>query len=111
MAQITLRTRGAFFICWLGPLAKNAPAILQVQHVIAYSETSYNPASSESSRAQDIVAKEFSISEGNSGVIVISANDVRGADVRKFTVRLNEKIHKDRDLNTINNITHIYSPY
>jgi len=111
LARIIIRKHRAVFIIWLVALALSVPAILQVQHVIAYSETSYNPASSESSRAQDIVAKEFSISEGNSGVIVISANDVRGADVREFTVRLNETLHKDRDLNTINNITSIYDIY
>ncbi|HZD12593.1 MAG TPA: MMPL family transporter, partial [Candidatus Binatus sp.] len=111
LARIIIRRYRAVFIVWLLALGLSIPAVLQVQHVIAYSETAYNPASSESSRAQSIVAKEFSISEGSSGVIVISAKEVRGADVRDFAIRLNETLHKDRDLGTINNITSVYDIY
>ena len=111
LARFTIRRHREITIVWLLALAISAPAILQIGHVIAYSETSYNSPTVESSRAQAIVAKEFSITEGSSGVIVITAKDVRGPSVRDFALRLNETLHIDKQLSDINNITSVYDIY
>jgi RND superfamily putative drug exporter len=92
-------------------LALSVPAILQVQSVIVYSETAYNPKNSESSIAQSIVSKEFSISQGSSVVVVITSTDVRGNDVRDFTLTLNKTLHNDRTITNLSNVTSIYDIY
>src|SRR5437879_7217640 len=96
---------------WLAALLLSVPAILQVQSVIVYTETAYNPKSSESSIAQSIVSKEFSISQGNSVVVVITSTDVRGNDVRDFTLTLNKTLHNDRTITNLTNVTSIYDIY
>lgn len=89
----------------------SVPAILQVQKVIVYSETAFNPKTSESSTAQDIVSREFSINQGSSVIVVITGTDVRGTDVRDFTLAFNKTLHNDRNLGNLNNITSIYDIY
>ncbi len=89
----------------------SVPAILQVQNVIVYSETAFNPKTSESSVAQDIVSREFSINQGSSVVVVITGTDVRGTNVRDFTLALNKTLHNDRNLGNLNNVTSIYDIY
>src|SRR5438094_5527866 len=92
-------------------LALSVPAVLQVQSVIVYTETAYNPKNSESSIAQSIVSKEFSISQGSSVVVVITSTDVRGNDVRDFTLSLNKTLHNDRTITNLSNVTSIYDIY
>jgi len=99
------------FVIWLVALVLSIPAILQVQSVIVYNETAFNPKNSESSKAQDIVSKEFSIDQGSSVIVVITSPDVRGNDVRDFTLALNKTLHNDGRLSNINNITSIYDIY
>src|SRR3989441_658873 len=61
--------------------------------------------------AQDIVSKEFSIDQGSSVIVVITAGDIRGNDVRDFTLALNRTLHNDGKLSNIDNITSIYDIY
>jgi len=98
-------------VIWLVALALSVPAILQVQSVIVYTETAYNPKNSESSIAQSIVSREFSISQGDSVVVVITSTDVRGNDVRDFTLTLNKTLHNDRTITNLSNVTSIYDIY
>ena len=111
LARAIIKHNKAVFIIWLVALAISVPAILQVQNVIVYSETAYNPKSSESSIAQSIVSKEFSISQGSSVVVVITTSDVRGNDVRDFTLSLNKTLHNDRTITNLSNVTSIYDIY
>jgi len=87
------------------------PAILQVQSVIAYNETAFIPKNSESSIAQDVVSREFSIDQGTSTIVVITSNDVRGNDARDFTLTLNRTLHNDGKLSDVTNVTSIYDIY
>jgi putative drug exporter of the RND superfamily len=111
LARVIIRHNKAVFAIWLAALALSVPAILQVQSVIVYNETAFNPKNSESSLAQDIVSREFSIDQGTSALVVITAPSVRGNDVRDFTLTLNRTMHNDGKLTTINNITSIYDIY
>ena len=111
LARTIIKHNRAVFVIWLVALALSVPAILQVQSVIVYTETAYNPKSSESSIAQSIVSKEFSISQGNSVVVVITSTDVRGNDVRDFTLTLNKTLHNDRTITNLTNVTSIYDIY
>src|SRR5712691_4942630 len=111
LARIIIRHNKAVFVIWLVALVLSIPAILQVQSVIVYNETAFNPKNSESSKAQNIVSNEFSIDQGNSVIVVISATDVRGNDARDFTLALNRTLHNDGKLSNINNITSIYDIY
>ena len=111
LARAIIKHNRAVFVIWIVALAISVPAILQVQNVIVYSETAYNPKSSESSIAQSIVSKEFSISQGNSVVVVITSTDVRGNDVRDFTLNLNKTLHNDRTITNLSNVTSIYDIY
>ncbi|HEV2120868.1 MAG TPA: efflux RND transporter permease subunit [Candidatus Bathyarchaeia archaeon] len=111
LARTIIKHNRAVFVIWLVALALSVPAILQVQSVIVYTETAYNPKNSESSLAQSIVSKEFSISQGSSVVVVITSKDVRGNDVRDFTLTLNKTLHNDRTITNISNITSIYDIY
>jgi putative drug exporter of the RND superfamily len=111
LARAIIKHSRAVFVIWLVALALSVPAILQVQSVIVYSETAYNPKSSESSIAQSIVSKEFSISQGNSVVVVITSTDVRGNDVRDFTLSLNKTLRNDRTITNLSNVTSIYDIY
>jgi uncharacterized membrane protein YdfJ with MMPL/SSD domain len=111
LARVIIRHNRAVFVIWLIALVISIPAILQVQSVIVYNETAFNPKNSESSLAQDIVSKEFSIDQGSSVIVVITATDVRGNDVRDFTLALNKTLHNDGKLSNINNITSIYDIY
>src|SRR5438034_4730718 len=61
--------------------------------------------------ALDLVGKEFSIDQGTSAIVVITSNDVRGNDVRDFTLALNRTLRNDGKLSNINNITSIYDIY
>ena len=111
LARLIIRHNRAVFVIWLVALVLSIPAILQVQSVIVYNETAFNPKNSESSMAQDIVTKEFSIDQGSSVIVVITASDIRGNDVRDFTLALNKTLHNDGKLSNINNITSIYDIY
>ncbi|TMH94499.1 hypothetical protein E6H37_07135, partial [Candidatus Bathyarchaeota archaeon] len=111
LARTIIKHNRAVFVIWLVALALSVPAILQVQSVIVYTETAYNPKTSESSIAQSIVSKEFSISQGNSVVVVITSTDVRGNDVRDFTLTLNKTLHNDRTITNLTNVTSIYDIY
>ena len=111
LARLIIRHNKAVFVIWLVALVLSIPAILQVQSVIVYNETAFNPKNSESSKAQDIVSREFSIDQGSSVIIVITASDIRGNDVRDFTLSLNKTLHNDGKLSNINNITSIYDIY
>ena len=73
LARLIIRHNKAVFVIWLVALVLSIPAILQVQSVIVYNETAFNPKNSESSKAQDIVSKEFSIDQGSSVIVVITA--------------------------------------
>jgi len=111
LARLIIRHNRAVFVIWLVALVLSIPAILQVQSVIVYNETAFNPKNSESSKAQNIVSNEFSIDQGNSVIVVITAADVRGNDVRDFSLALNRTLHNDGKLSNINNITSIYDIY
>jgi len=111
LARLIIRHNRAVFVIWLVALVLSIPAILQVQSVIVYNETAFNPKNSESTKAQNIVSNEFSIDQGNSVIVVITATDVRGNDVRDFTLALNRTLHNDGKLSNINNITSIYDIY
>ena len=111
LARLIIRHNKAVFVIWLVALVLSIPAILQVQSVIVYNETAFNPKNSESSKAQNIVSNEFSIDQGSSVIVVITATDVRGNDVRDFTLALNKTLHNDGKLSNINNITSIYDIY
>ena len=111
LARLIIRHNRAVFVIWLVALVVSIPAILQVQSVIVYNETAFNPKNSESSLAQNIVSNEFSIDQGSSVIVVITASDIRGNDVRDFTLALNRTLHNDGKLSNINNITSIYDIY
>jgi RND superfamily putative drug exporter len=111
LARTIIKHNRAVFVIWLVALALSVPAILQVQSVIVYTETAYNPKTSESSIAQSIVSKQFSISQGNSVVVVITSTDVRGNDVRDFTLTFNKTLHNDRTITSLSNVTSIYDIY
>ena len=111
LARAIIRNNRKVFAIWIAALALSIPAILQVQNVIVYNETAFNPANSQSSIAQNIVSREFSIDQGTSAIVVITANDIRGNDVRDFTLALNRTLHNDNKLSNINNITSIYDIY
>ncbi len=111
LARTIIKHNRAVFVIWLVALALSVPAILQVQSVIVYTETAYNPKTSESSIAQSIVSKEFSISQGSSVVVVIASADVRGNDVRDFTLTFNKTLHNDRTITNLSNVTSIYDIY
>ena len=111
LARTIIKHNRAVFVIWLVALALSVPAILQVQSVIVYTETAYNPKTSESSIAQSIVSKEFSISQGSSVVVVMTSTDVRGNDVRDFTLTLNKTLHNDRSITNLSNVTSIYDIY
>src|SRR5438105_651629 len=111
LARLIIRHNRAVFVIWLIALVLSIPAILQVQSVIVYNETAFNPKNSESSLAQNIVSNEFSIDQGSSVIVVITASDIRGNDVRDFTLALNKTLHNDGKLSNINNITSIYDIY
>ena len=111
LARTIIKHNRAVFVIWIVALALSVPAILQVQSVIVYTETAYNPKNSESSLAQSIVSKEFSISQGSSIVVVITSTDVRGNDVRDFTLTLNKTLHNDRTITNLSNVTSIYDIY
>jgi len=111
LARLIIRHNKAIFAIWIVALVISIPAILNVQSVIVYNETAFNPKNSESSIAQDLVSKEFSIDQGTSGIVVITSPDVRGNNVRDFTLALNRTLHNDGRLTTINNVTSIYDIY
>jgi len=111
LARTIIRHNRAVFAIWLAALALSVPAILLVQNVIVYNETAFNPKNSESSIAQDRVSREFSINQGNNIVVVITTTDVRGNDVRDFTLAFNKTLHNDPSLPNISNITSIYDIY
>src|SRR3989441_9233801 len=111
LARTIIKHNRAVFVIWLVALALSVPAILQVQSVIVYTETAYNPKTSESSIAQSIVSKQFSISQGNSVVVVITSMDVRGNDVRDFTLTFNKTLRNDRTITNLSNVTSIYDIY
>src|SRR6266567_3509936 len=111
LSQTVTRHSRAIFILWLVALGASIPALLQVQNVIVYSDTSFNPKNSESSIAHDLVSREFQISQGESGLVVITGEDVRGVDARNFAITLNRTLQEDPALSNISNITNIYDIY
>ncbi len=111
IARTIIRRHRLVFVVWIAAFLISIPAFLQVQNVIVYTETAFNPKDSESSRAQEIVAREFSIDEGSSAIVVIASSDVRGNNTRDFTLALNKTLHQDPSLTNISNITSIYDIY
>ncbi|TMI27397.1 MMPL family transporter [Candidatus Bathyarchaeota archaeon] len=111
LARTITRHNRAVFVLWLLSLVVSVPAILQVQSVIVYSETAFNSKGSESSLAQDIVGRQFSINQGSSVVIVISSGDVRGNGIRYFTLTLNKTLQQDSTLSNLSNVTSIFDIY
>src|SRR3989442_13983097 len=82
LARTIIKHNRAVFVIWLVALALSVPAILQVQSVIVYTETAYNPRTSESSISQSIVSKEIIIIQAISVFVVITSTDLRGNYVR-----------------------------
>ncbi len=111
LSQTVIHHSRAIFMLWLVALGASIPALLQVQNVIVYSDTSFNPKNSESSIAHDLVSREFQISQGESGLVVITGEDVRGVDARNFAITLNRTLQEDPALSNISNITNIYDIY
>ncbi|TMI14856.1 hypothetical protein E6H33_07360, partial [Candidatus Bathyarchaeota archaeon] len=111
LSQTVIHHSRAIFMLWLAALGASIPALLQVQNVIVYSDTSFNPKNSESSIAHDLVSREFQISQGESGLVVITGEDVRGVDARNFAITLNRTLQEDPALSNISNITNIYDIY
>src|SRR6266851_5821478 len=97
-------------VFWILLLAVSLPLSQQLSQVVTSSTSGGQSSSSESARAQNILAQEFPHPQVNtSAIILLQGNDVTDNATKRFTLDLEQSLLRPGTLNSVENVTSVYS--
>jgi RND superfamily putative drug exporter len=97
-------------VFWILLFAVSLPLSQQLSQVVTSSTSGGQSSSSESARAQNILAQEFPHPQANtSAIILLQGNDVTDNATKKFTIDLEQRLLVAGVLNSVENVTSVYS--
>src|SRR4029077_11466750 len=97
-------------VFWILLFAVSLPLSQQLSQVVTSSTSGGQSGSSESARAQTILAQEFPHPQANtSAIILLQGNDVTDNATKKFTIDLEQRLLVAGVLNSVENVTSVYS--
>jgi RND superfamily putative drug exporter len=97
-------------VFWILLFVVSLPLSQQLSQVVTSSTSGGQSSSSESARAQNILAQEFPHPQANtSAIILLQGNDVTDNATKKFTIDLEQRFLVPSVLNSVENVTSVYS--
>ncbi len=97
-------------VFWILLFAVSLPLSQQLSQVVTSSTSGGQSSSSESARAQNILAQEFPHPQANtSAIILLQGNDVTDNATKRFTLDLEQSLLSSGTLNSVENVTSVYS--
>jgi putative drug exporter of the RND superfamily len=97
-------------VFWILLFAVSLPLSQQLSQVVTSSTSGGQSSSSESARAQNILAQEFPHPQANtSAIILLQGNDVTDNATKRFTIDLEQRLLVTGVLNSVENVTSVYS--
>src|SRR6266851_332280 len=97
-------------VFWILLFAVSLPLSQQLSQVVTSSTSGGQSSSSESARAQNLMAQEFPHPQANtSAIILLQGNDVTNNATKRFTLDLEKQLLVPRALNSVENVTTVYS--
>ena len=97
-------------VFWILLFAVSLPLSQQLSQVVTSSTSGGQSGSSESARAQNIMAQEFPHPQANtSAIILLQGNDVTDNATKRFTLDLEQSLLSPGTLNSVENVTSVYS--
>ena len=97
-------------VFWILLFAVSLPLSQQLSQVVTSSTSGGQSSTSESARAQNILAQEFPRPQANtSAIILLQGNDVTDNATKRFTIHLEERLLVQGVLNSVENVTSVYS--
>src|SRR5437899_2884365 len=97
-------------IFWILLFAASFPLSQQLSHVTTSSTSGGQSSSSQSALAQNLMAQEFPHPRANaSAIILLQGNNVTDNETKIFTLRLEQRLQAPGVLNSLENVTTIYS--
>jgi RND superfamily putative drug exporter len=97
-------------VFWILLFVVSLPLFQQLSQVVTSSTSGGQSSSSESARAQNILAQEFPHPQANtSAIILLQGNDVTDNATKKFTIDLEQRFLVPSVLNSVENVTSVYS--
>src|SRR5229473_1722829 len=97
-------------VFWILLFAVSLPLSQQLSQVVTSSTSGGQSSNSESARAQNIMAQEFPHPQANtSAIILLQGNDVTNNATKRFTIDLEKQLLVSSVLNSVENVTSVYS--
>jgi putative drug exporter of the RND superfamily len=97
-------------VFWILLLAVSLPLSQQLSQVVTSSTSGGQSSTSESARAQNLMAQQFPHPQANtSAIILLQGNDVTDNATKRFTLDLEKQLLVPATLNSVENFTSVYS--
>src|SRR2546425_1543622 len=97
-------------VFWILLLAVSLPLSQQLSQVVTSNTSGGQSSTSESARAQNLMAQEFPHPQANtSAIILLQGNDVTDNATKRFTLHLEKGLLAQGVLNSVENFTSVYS--
>jgi RND superfamily putative drug exporter len=97
-------------VFWILLFAVSLPLSQQLSQVVTSSTSGGQSGTSESARAQNIMAQEFPHPQANtSAIILLQGNDATDNATKRFTIDLEQRLLVSGTLNSVENVTSVYS--
>src|SRR3989441_2599374 len=97
-------------IFWSLLLAASFPLSQQLSQVVTSNTSGGQSGTSESAKAQNLMAQEFPHPQANtSAIILLPGNDVTDNATKRFTLDLEKQLLTQGTLNSVENVTSVYS--
>src|SRR5712691_10744621 len=97
-------------VFWILLFAVSLPLSQQLSQVVTSSTSGGQSGTSESARAQNLMASEFPRPQANtSAIILLQGNDVTDNATKRFTLDLEQSLLTQGALNSVENVTSVYS--
>src|SRR6266705_4169781 len=97
-------------VFWILLFAASLPLSQQLSQVVTSSTSGGQSGTSESAKAQNLMAQEFPRPQANtSAIILLQGNDVTDNATKRFTLDLEQSLLTQVALNSVENVTSVYS--
>src|SRR5713101_3764213 len=97
-------------VFWILLLAVSLPLSQQLSQVVTSNTSGGQSSTSESAKAQNLMAQEFPHPQANtSAIILLQGNDVTNNATKRFTLDLEQSLLRSGTLNSVENVTSVYS--
>src|SRR6266704_1051747 len=97
-------------VFWILLFAVSLPLSQQLSQVVTSSTSGGQSGTSESAKAQNLMAQEFPRPQANtSAIILLQGNDVTDNATKRFTLDLEQSLLTQVALNSVENVTSVYS--